>query len=240
VNLKYSTTKAIVDIYNCATSQAAIDCFRTYIAQFHIDTFTSGEVDLNNRKRNVFHAMEWPDRWRDYYFKSGMLEHDPVVDALGRFEGAFTWTELRSRRGLSSAGTDALTRVAAEGWTDGLIVPLHRGGTHYGLVSLVAQNHILEQQQKADLTAASLVFHDRMRHLVPSEGFRVPPAGLTPREIECLRLVAKGLSDLKAGEALGIGGATVHEHAERAKRKLGAGNRAELVALAKSFAIIPS
>jgi DNA-binding CsgD family transcriptional regulator len=106
-------------------------------------------------------------------------------------------------------------------------------------VSLVVKGHILEQWEKADLTAVSLVFHDRMRTLVPDEGFRMPPAGLTPREIECVGLVAKGLSDFKAGEALGIGGATVYEHAERAKRKLDAGNRAELVSLAKSFAIIP-
>lgn len=240
MNLKYSATKAIVDIYNCATSRAAIDCFREYIAQFHIDTFTSGEIDIANRKRTVFHALEWPDRWRRFYFQSGMLEHDPLLEALGRMQGAFTWTELRSRRGLSMAGTDALMRVAAEGWIDGLVVPLHRGGTHYGLISLVTLNHILQPQQKADLTATSLVFHDRMRHLVPSEGFRMPPAGLTPREIDCLKLVAKGYSDLKAGETLGIGGATVHEHAERAKRKLDAGNRAELVSIAKSFAILPA
>lgn len=183
--------------------------------------------------------MEWPEPWRRFYFQSGMLEHDPVVEALEHNDGAFTWEELRARRSLPIAALEALKRIATEGWTDGLIVPLRRGGTHYGVVSLVVRGHILEQVQKADLTAVSLVFHDRMRTLVPDEGFRMPPAGLTPREIECVGLVAKGLSDFKAGEALGIGGATVYEHAERAKRKLDAGNRAELVSLAKSFAIIP-
>jgi len=239
LKVEYPITRAIVDIYNSANSRAAIDCFSSYISQFHVDTFSSGEIDLTNRKRTVFHAMEWPDRWRTYYFQSGMLQHDPVVEALANNEGAFTWNELRSRRGLSIAGTDALTRIAAEGWADGLVVPLHRGGAHYGLVSLVVREHILQPSDKADLIAASLVFHERMRHLVPAEGFRIPPAGLTPREIECVALVARGLSDIKAGEVLGIGGATVHEHTERAKRKLDAGNRAELVSLARSFAIIP-
>lgn len=236
---EYTATRTIVDIYNCTNSRAAIDCYGSYISQFNVDTFTSGEIDLDKRKRTVFHAMEWPDRWRTYYFQSGMLQHDPVVEALAGNDGAFTWNELRSRRGLSIAGTDALTRIAAEGWVDGLVVPLHRGGTHYGLVSLVAREHILEQSDKSELIAASLVFHERMRQLVPAEGFRVPPAGLTPREIECIALIAHGLSDIKAGEVLGIGGATVHEHTERAKRKLDAGNRAELVSLARSFAIIP-
>ncbi|MDB5526377.1 MAG: bacterial regulatory s, luxR family protein [Rhizobium sp.] len=238
--LKYTVTNAIIDIYNCKGAQSAIDCFRGFIVQHHIDTFTSGEIDLANRKRNVFHAMEWPERWRNYYFQSGMLEHDPVVGALGQTEGAFTWAELRIRRGLSIAGTEALTKIAAEGWTDGLVVPLHRRGTHYGLVSLVANDHMLDKHEKADLTAVSLVFHDRIRHLVPRDGFRISPAGLTPREIECVKMIALGLSDRKAGEALGISGSTVHEHAERAKRKLDARNRAELVAIATRFAIIPT
>jgi len=240
VSAKYTVANAIVDIYNCIHSSAVLDCFRRFVLQYHIDTFSSGEVDLVNRKRSVFHAMEWPDRWKNYYFQSGMLEHDPVVGALAQEEGAFTWTELRARRGLSIAGTEALVKVAMEGWIDGLVVPLHRSGSHYGLISLVVNEHILDKQQKVDLTAVSLVFQDRMRHLVPSNGFPMPPAGLTPREIECVKLIARGFSDIKAGEALGISGSTVHEHAERAKRKLDAGNRAELVALATAFAIIPA
>jgi DNA-binding CsgD family transcriptional regulator len=239
LTLKYTATGAIVDLYDCSGAQSAIDCFRRFILQYHIDTFSSGEVDLGNRKRAVFHAMEWPERWRNFYFQTGMLEHDPVVGALGQQPGAFTWAELRRRRGLSVAGTEALTRIAAEGWTDGLVVPLHRGGTHYGLVSLVVNDHVLEKTDKAELTAVCVVFQDRMRHLVPRDGFRIQPAGLTPREIECVKMIALGLSDLKVGHALGISGATVHEHAERAKRKLDAKNRAELVAIAISFAIIP-
>jgi len=239
VSTKYTATNAIVDIYNCENSQAIIACFRRFSLQYHIDTFSCGEIDLTNRKRMVFHAMEWPDRWRNYYFQSGMIDHDPVVGALDQQAGAFTWTELRGRRALSVAGTEALSKIAAEGWTDGLVVPLHRRGSHYGLVSLVVNKRILDKQQKTELTGVSLVFHDSMRHHVPRDGFRVPPAGLTPREIECVKLIAEGLSDLKAGEALGISGSTVHEHAERAKRKLDARNRAELVALATAFAIIP-
>jgi LuxR family quorum-sensing system transcriptional regulator CciR len=237
---KYSVSAAIVDIYTKVDARSALDCFRRFILQYKIDTFSCGEIDLVNRKRNVFHVMEWPDRWRDFYFRSGLLDHDPVVAALDQEIGAFTWTELRTRRGLSIAGTEALAKIAAEGWTDGLVVPLHRSGSHFGLVSLVVTNDRLTPQQKTDLTAASLVFHDRMRRLVPRNGFPQPPAGLTPREIECIRLIAQGHSDIKAGEVLGISGSTVHEHAERAKRKLDARNRAELVALALAFAIIPA
>jgi DNA-binding CsgD family transcriptional regulator len=239
VSARYSVTQVINDMSDCAGAQAVIDCFRRFIEQHHIDTFASGEIDLANRKRSVFHAMEWPERWRNYYFQSGLVEHDPLLAALDQEPGGFTWTELRSRRGLSLLGTEALNKIAVEGWTDGFVLPLHRSGSRYGIVSLVAYTHLIDRQQKADLTAASLVFQERMRYHVPRDGFRVPPAGLTQREIECLKLIAQGLSDSKTGEALGISGSTVHEHAERAKRKLDARNRAEVVALATALAIIP-
>ena len=219
-------------------SATVIDCFRRFVKPFHIDTFTSGEVDTAIRRRAVFHAMEWPERWRTYYFQSDLIVHDPLIEALPLMSGTFTWDELRARRALTVAGTEALNRIAAEGWTDGLVVPLHRGGTHYGLVSLVTLNHHISPAEKKHLTAACMVLHERLRQIVPKEGFRVPPAGLTPREIDCIKLIAEGLSDAKAAGRLGIRASTVHEHAERARTKLQARNRAELAALAVGYGII--
>jgi len=234
----YTSTDAISDMVRAGDSATIIACFRRFIRPFHIDTFTSGEIDTAVRRRVVFHAMEWPDRWRNYYFQSGLLEHDPLIEALPVVDGAFTWEELRARRALSVAGTEALNRIAAEGWVDGLVVPMHRGETHYGLVSLVTLNHHISPVEKRHLEAASVVLHERLRQIVPGEGFRVPPAGLTPREIDCIRLIAQGMSDIRAGERLGIRASTVHEHTERAKMKLQARNRAELVALALAYGII--
>lgn len=238
MNSGYTSTDAIADILAAGESSRIIASFRRFIKPFHIDTFTSGEIDTAARQRNVFHAMEWPERWRAYYFQSGLLNHDPLIDALPVMGATFTWSELRARRALTAAGTEALNKIAAEGWVDGLVVSLHRAGTHYGLVSLVTLNHHITPVEKKHLEAVSLVFHERLRLLVPKEGFKLPPAGLTPREIDCIKLIADGLSDIKAGERLGIRGSTVHEHAERAKMKLEARNRAELVALAVGYGII--
>jgi LuxR family transcriptional regulator, quorum-sensing system regulator BjaR1 len=236
--LQYSVTDAINDIADAPAVQAAIDCFRKFVEQFHVDTFSSGEIDIVNRKRMVFHAMEWSADWRNFYFKSGMVEHDPILQALAHERAAFTWMELRQKREFSVADSEVLNRVALAGWTDGLVVPIHRGLHHFGLVNLVTKGHDLTPDDKRPLTPVALVFQAQLRMLVPREGFRIPPAGLTARELECVRLIADGLSDIKAGDMLGIGGANVHQLAERAKRKLGAGNRAELVALACGFGII--
>lgn len=238
MNSGYTSTEAISDMMTCEDSEKLLACFRRFVKPFHIDTFTSGEIDVEVRRRMVFHAMEWPDRWRSYYFQSGLVEHDPLIEALPLMGPSFTWDELRARRALSVAGTEAINRIAAEGWVDGLVIAIRRSETHYGLISLVALDHHISPQEKRHLEAVAMVLHERLRLIVPKEGFRIPPAGLTPREIECVGLVADGLSDIKAGERLGIRASTVHEHIERAKTKLQASNRAELAAFAVGYGII--
>ena len=53
---------------------------------------------------------------------------------------------------------------------------------------------------------------------------------LTPREIEVLAALGKGLSNKAAARRLGISPHTVKFHIESLFRKLGAGSRAEAVA----------
>jgi DNA-binding CsgD family transcriptional regulator len=55
---------------------------------------------------------------------------------------------------------------------------------------------------------------------------------LTTRELEVLTWVARGKSAWEIGVILGISKRTVDEHTQTAKRKLGAANRAEAVAIA--------
>jgi DNA-binding NarL/FixJ family response regulator len=53
------------------------------------------------------------------------------------------------------------------------------------------------------------------------------PAGLTPREVEVLRLVARGLSNKEIAELLVISRKTAGSHVEHIYTKIGASNRAQ-------------
>jgi DNA-binding CsgD family transcriptional regulator len=61
---------------------------------------------------------------------------------------------------------------------------------------------------------------------------------LTRREIEALRLIARGATDRDVARKLGISPSTAHEHFEKAKRKLKVSTRAEAIAIAVSLAIV--
>ena len=56
-----------------------------------------------------------------------------------------------------------------------------------------------------------------------------PPDGLSPREIEVLRLIAAGLSNNEIATALFLSSATVKTHINRIFSKIGARDRAQAV-----------
>lgn len=61
---------------------------------------------------------------------------------------------------------------------------------------------------------------------------RTVPDELSSREIEVIRAVADGHSNKQIGEELGLSALTVKSHLARIARKLGTGDRAEMVAMA--------
>src|SRR5204862_8353965 len=72
---------------------------------------------------------------------------------------------------------------------------------------------------------------DAAEAVLSAAGHRVPrrregPAGLTRREVEVLRLVARGLSNKEIAERLVISPKTVSNHVEHIYAKIGASSRA--------------
>jgi DNA-binding CsgD family transcriptional regulator len=230
--------QCFASIIAARTPACCTKLFLNVLRPFQVEIFACGEVDLTVKERTVFYVIEWPDDWRNFYLSSGFVDRDPVVAALAFRPGPFTWSELRADRLLSSAGTEGLQRLSDHGWTEGLVVPIPRGGTRFGLVSMAGKGRHFTADEKSLIALLSIAFHEHVRAMAPKHGFPVPPAGLTEREIACLTLIARGLSDRALGVELSIAQSTAHEYVENAKRKLKASTRTEAVALAVSLGII--
>ena len=87
------------------------------------------------------------------------------------------------------------------------------------------------------------VYADPMVASLLAAGLRSTPvtdatSDLSGREIEVLRLVADGHSNREIGDMLGLSALTVKSHLARISRKLGTGDRAEMVALAMRSGVI--
>lgn len=229
---------ALDTILGAARLADAISAFRAALTPLNIDTFSAGEVDSAHRGRAIFSVVDWPESWRKFYFGSSLLARDPLVENLGLYGGRpFTWADLRADRRLAQLGTEALDVAAAAGWRDGLVVPIPRTATHFGIVSIVARD-VIPDAHRQIMVPLCLAFHAVIGPLARRDGFAMPPAGLTPREIEVIGLVVAGKADGDIAAALGISTATAHEHVERAKRRLDTHTRAQLAAVAVSLGIV--
>jgi Response regulator containing a CheY-like receiver domain and an HTH DNA-binding domain len=68
---------------------------------------------------------------------------------------------------------------------------------------------------------------------------RVLDLGITPRELEILRLIAAGLSNREIADRLFVSENTVKTHSSRLFGKLGAKRRTQAVQLGKEARLIP-
>jgi DNA-binding CsgD family transcriptional regulator len=216
----------------------ATKVFRNTIAPFGFVTFACGELDLADRDRSAYYVIDWPESWRNFYLKSNLIERDPIIESLAYRHEPFTWTDLRYDRKFGKVGREALKLMASHGWVQGLIVPLPGGHGRVGLVSLVGTQPECPPECQAFLSLVSLGFHIHVKSLVASQPFVVRPAGLTDREIACVRLVAQGQSDAAISRSLGVARSTAHEFIEKAKRRLKAHTRTEMIAIAVSLGIV--
>jgi DNA-binding NarL/FixJ family response regulator len=110
---------------------------------------------------------------------------------------------------LSASESPADARAALERGASGFIPKSTRGSVLLAAVRLVLGGGVY----------------------VPPLLLGAPPAapghGLTGRQLEVLRLIARGLTNAEIARALGISGATVKNHLERIYAALGASNRTE-------------
>jgi LuxR family transcriptional regulator, quorum-sensing system regulator BjaR1 len=234
----FDIANAVSAVSAAPDPKACSRIFRKAIAAFNIDTFACGEVDLTALERTVFYAVGWPDALRKLYVEAGLLQRDPLVESLKGNPAPFTWSELRKDQKLLAFGSKALRVFGENGWTEGFAVPIPRGNERFGLVSLACRRRVLHDDEKPLLAMLSYCFHERLRNLAPEHGFAIPPVGLTKREIDALRLIARGATDRDIAHKLGISPSTAHEHVEKAKGKLKVSTRAEAIAIAVSLAIV--
>jgi HD-GYP domain-containing protein (c-di-GMP phosphodiesterase class II) len=99
------------------------------------------------------------------------------------------------------------------------------------------------RELRADVTAGRLDA-EAVEAVLGAAGHRVVrrrdgPAGLTPREVEILRLLARGLPNKAIAERLVISPKTVANHVEHIYQKIGASNRARASFFAMQHGLLP-
>jgi len=148
------------------------------------------------------------------------------------------------------SGLDLVTELLSLGWNR--LVVLASSDDPYAVRSAFqagAQAYLLKSASPAVVTDGVKrvldggVYADPTVAPLLATGTRVPgtdntPRELSAREVEVLQLVADGQSNKEIGEALSLSALTVKSHLSRIGRKLGTGDRAQMVALAMRAGVI--
>ena len=147
-------------------------------------------------------------------------------------------------------GLDLLAELRASGWPR--LVVLSAADDPYSVRAAFvagAQGYLLKSASPAVVSDGVRrvleggVYADPSVASLLAAGLRGGPtesgvSELSAREIEVLRLVADGKSNKEIGESLNLSALTVKSHLARIARKLGTGDRAEMVAMVMRAGVI--
>jgi LuxR family transcriptional regulator, quorum-sensing system regulator CciR len=193
-----------------------------YFALLHHQSLThpaSGFLLLHN----------YPEPWEQEIARRGLSPFDPVHLACQRTNAGFSWDELSGLIHLTSEHRHVLERARYHGLGAGFTVPATVLGEPLGSISFACRRpHQLPRRQLlwSELIGVHAFKHARRMHQ-SARSFQMPR--LSPREIQCIRLVAAGKSDWETARILNISEETVHQYVKRARAAYDVVTRTQLV-----------
>ena len=226
------------DVSAATDAVSATALFRPILRNFGFDTFSCGEIDLVDFRRAVFYVVDWPSEFAMTYHQTDLIVTCPLMRGLTVFDRPYCWADARSLCFQTKGSWRMAEAARANGWDEGLIIPLPRGGTRRGVVSMMGRAERINVNERPLITALATVYYERVRGLLTGTPGLISAAKLTPKEVDCLRFVASGLPDAAVAEKLGVSQISVHEYLQRARMRLGAKTRAETVAIVISLGLV--
>lgn len=168
----------------------------------------------------------FPPEWTSFYLKNELYKTDPVLKQCVETSMPFEWSELAS----NEADDEVLMKAEALGLNEGFVVPLQGLNSYTGYVSFCGEAPELSPQGRLDLQIIGIYFHHQLRDLRDaSDETSYWGEDLTPRETDCLNLIADGKTNWEVSEILKISEHTVKTHADNMRAKFGVTTRVQIV-----------
>jgi len=197
------------------------------------------EAPSDEAGESLVELLGWPRAFIDEWLQRNYSARSPAMVRARMEHLPFAW----STHGVAKdPGSIALQRM---GITAAIMAPVRLPRGRFGVLAWLGPvDSRLAMQLAHDFGPELLLLAHYFLDLV-RRGSEAPPvpedlARLSPRELECLTLVAKGASDRAAGAELGLATRTVRFHLSNAAQKLGAQSRSHAVALATQLGILGS
>lgn len=195
---------------------------------------------------SLVELLGWPADFIDEWLRRGYSVGSAAMVAARLRHLPFAWParEVPDAPPLPDARSQEAV-LGGLGITGGVMAPVRLPRGRFAVVSWLgpvarAEAEALTEAAGPEFLLLAHYFLEGMRRAGEPPPVMEDLARMTPRELECLTLIAKGASDAEAGRTLGLTERTVRFHLGNAVEKLGARSRSHAVALATQLGVLGS
>lgn len=196
-----------------------------------MEHFAATFLPLAHERLDSYFIWEnWPGQWFDRYLKLNYFHSDPVVRLVRRSGRSVIWSQSLKLQALSSKSKRIMDEASDFGLVDGLTIPLHSQNGIDGVFSVAGRRAKLTPAEVTLLEIVATRAHRRLLDLAPTAAPPREDCSVTKTESECLTWCVSGKTDREIAAMTGRSPRTIQTHIGNLQRKLGAANRAQLVA----------
>lgn len=174
----------------------------------------------------------YPRHWLDIVQDRRYFVTEPVYVASRRTAVGFRRDQIGQYVALNELQREIMREAEDAGLADWFAVPAHVGGEASGLATFVVADGKPLPEAKLPLAqlAGSFAFEAARRLHQGRELKKLPdPVALSPRQLDCLVLVARGKTDWEIANILGIAEDTVGKYMDDARRRYDVTKRSQLL-----------
>lgn len=189
---------------------------------------------LHLRGQESFAVSNYPQEWQDRYVQMNYLHVDPVVTGAKHGPPIFMWSAEEARRLGRRDVTQFFKDAERFGIRSGLSVSVPVGFKDRMVFTLASDKPAMCIDEDPDPVTAAIAVafvHSRLGSATHDAAL-ASDIRLSPREAECLRWFADGMSMPDIAETLGIGYRSVRSYLDEATGKLGAANSRQAATIA--------
>lgn len=195
-------------------------------------------ADIARPPGQLLFLQNYPPAWAETYASNRLHRVDPARRLAGNRPGSFAWSEISRFLSLSGQERRMMDEARRAGLGEGFTVPLHAFGERAASCSFATE---IGQ----DLPVAAMLGAEALARAAFSAIFDVTHRGrlqalprLTPRQLQCIELVAQGKSDWAIGKILSLTQNTITAYLRAAREVLGVSSRTQLAMAALAYGLI--
>jgi LuxR family transcriptional regulator, quorum-sensing system regulator BjaR1 len=231
------TYDVITRLNRALTPQEICDGLTNFTSRFGLTSMIAGTMpsprDRGPDQEQHLLVSAFPTEWMSRYLENEYVHVDPVIKRIQTDLTPFAWAEAEAYgdRNNIAASRRVFEEASEFKLHAGYSVPMLTLDGQIAAVSLGGEKIDIAPTAPGMISMVSSFAIARAIELRSREKER-KAAGLTPREIECIRWAADGKSEWEISIILHVSEHTADKHLSNAIKKLKAANRSQAVAMA--------